>query len=94
MKVVHSVSIFFLDIIVLSSMEQNKLEYLSIMKEITSVKDDLDNVLILIRDQFREAEITSADTKEEVDSIKDQLETILSRLDVIERRLDVIENEI
>lgn len=75
-------------------MESDKLEYLSIMKEVTSVKEELNDSLILIEDQFRETEITTADIKEDLNSIKDSIDHILLRLDSIERRLESVENEI
>ena len=75
-------------------MEQKKLEYLSIIKEVSSVKEDISDSLILIQDQFRENEMTISDIKEDLYSIKDSIDNILLRLDCIERRLETIENEI
>lgn len=86
--------IFFLDIITTSSMEQKKSEYLIIMKEVASIKEELNDSLILMRDQFRENEMTANDIKEEIYYIKDSIDDILLRLDLIERRLDSVENEI
>lgn len=75
-------------------MEQKKLEYLSITKEVSSVKEELNDSLILIQDQFRENEMTISDVKEDLYSIKVSIDDILLRLDFIERRLESVENEI
>lgn len=75
-------------------MEQKKLEYLSIIKEVSSVKEELNDSLILIQDQFRENEMTISDVKEDLYSIKVSIDDILLRLDFIERRLESVENEI
>lgn len=69
-------------------MEQEKLQYLSIVKE------ELNESLILIQDQFRENEMTTSDIKEDLYSIKDSIDNILLHLDSIERRLESVENEI
>lgn len=68
-------------------MEQEKLKYSSIMKEVSSVKEELNESLILIQDQFRENEMTTS-------YIKDSIDNILLHLDSIERRLESVENEI
>lgn len=75
-------------------MEQEKLKYSSIMKEVSSVKEELNESLILIQDQFRENEMTTSDIKEDLYSIKDSIDNILLHLDSIERRLESVENEI
>lgn len=75
-------------------MEQEKLKYSSIMKEVSSVKEELNESLILIQDQFRENEMTTSDIKEDLYSIKDSIDDILLHLDSIERRLESVENEI
>lgn len=75
-------------------MEQEKLKYLSIVKEVSSVKEELNESLILIQDQFRENEMTTSDIKEDLYSIKDSIDNILLHLDSIERRLESVENEI
>lgn len=85
--------IFFLDIIIVSSMEQEKSEYLSIMREVSSVKEKLNESLILIQDQFRENMMTTSDIKEDLHSIKVSIDDILLRLDFIECKLESDENE-
>lgn len=75
-------------------MEQEKLKYSSIMKEVSSVKEELNESLILIQDQFRENKMTTSDIKEDLYSIKDSIDDILLHLDSIERRLESVENEI
>lgn len=75
-------------------MEQEKLQYLSIVREVSSVKEELNESLILIQDQFRENEMTTSDIKEDLYSIKDSIDNILLHLDSIERRLESVENEI
>lgn len=75
-------------------MEQEKLKYSSIMKEVSSVKEELNESLILIQDQFRENKMTTSDIKEDLYSIKDSIDNILLHLDSIERRLESVENEI
>lgn len=75
-------------------MEQEKLKYSSIMKEVSSVKEELNESLILIQDQFRENEMTTSDIKEDLYSIKDSIDNILLHLDSIECRLESVENEI
>lgn len=74
-------------------MEQGKSEYLSIIKEVSSVKEKLNESLILMRDQFRENAMITSDIKEDLHSIKVSIDDILLRLDFIECKLESVENE-
>lgn len=75
-------------------MEQGKSEYLSIMREVSSVKEKLNDSLILMRDQFRENAMITSDIKEDLHSIKVSIDDILLRLDFIECKLESVENEV
>lgn len=75
-------------------MEQGKSEYLSIIKEVSSVKEKLNESLILMRDQFRENAMITSDIKEDLHSIKVSIDDILLRLDFIECKLESVENEV